>query len=131
MKLENNWHYKTIEHLEKDVWKFVGDETNLIEKIYKLRQKVLNDFTVEDLRIMISQQVGLNYLIPLAIEILSSNLFAEGDFYEGDLLQVVLNIDRRFWNDNRAYLVEVNSLIANCKEEMVERKIDAAVFLRK
>ncbi len=30
---------------------------------------------------MIGQQIGLDYLIPLAIEALKKNLFAERDYY--------------------------------------------------
>jgi len=41
------------------------------------RKKVLNDFTVEDLGIMTGQNIGLDYLVPLAIGVLSDDLFAK------------------------------------------------------
>ncbi|MCR8561670.1 hypothetical protein KXD93_28705 [Mucilaginibacter sp. BJC16-A38] len=131
MKFENNWRNKTLEALEKSNW---GPDTfgsHLTSTIHQLRKKVLNDFTIEDLRIAIGQQMGLTYLIPIALEVLKDDLFAEGDFYEGDLLQAVLNIDGRFWNDNMAYRLEMCSLIGQYEEEIQERKIDATVFLTK
>lgn len=95
--LEHNWRFKTIELLEKDVWPTLsGEETTLIKRCHALRKKVLNDFTVEDLRIMTGQNIGLDYLVPLAIGVLSDDLFAEGDYYEGDLLKNVLNIAPAF-----------------------------------
>ena len=39
---------------------------------------------------MIGQNIGLNFLIPLALDELKQNILAEGDFYEGDLLKSVL-----------------------------------------
>ena len=128
MKLENNWRFKTLEHLEKDVW---GPDTcgsKLTNTIHSLRKKVLNDFTIEDLRITIGQQEGLPYLVPLAIEVLKKDLFAEGDFYEGDLLKAVLTIDGKFWKENRQYWNTVASLIKIKKQQVNQMEIDTDVF---
>ncbi|MEP6613350.1 MAG: contact-dependent growth inhibition system immunity protein [Mucilaginibacter sp.] len=128
MKLEHNWRFKTLEHLEKDVW---GPDTygsRLTSTIHQLRKKVLNDYTVEDLRITIGQQMGLPYLVPLAIEVLKENLFAEGDFYEGDLLKAVLTIDGKFWKDNGEYWNTVHFLIKTKKQKVMQMKIDTNIF---
>jgi len=128
MKLENNWRNKTLELLEKDVWPATAYESSLIERCYELRKKTLNDFTIDDLRVMIGQQIGLFYLLPLVIEKLNENLFAEGNFYEGDLLQSVGRIDSAFWAANKQYWQSINALIENKKAELEERKIDMAGF---
>jgi hypothetical protein len=47
---------------------------------------------------MIGQNIGLPYLVPLAIEFLQQNPLVAGDFYEGDLLNNVLSIDLHFWH---------------------------------
>ena len=128
MKLEHSWRFKTLEQLEKDVW---GPDTygsKLTSTISRLRKKVLNDFSIEDLRITIGQQMGLPYLVPLAIEVLKENLFAEGDLYEGDLLNAVLSIDGKFWRDNREYWNTVNSLIKTKKQKVMQMKIDTDSF---
>ncbi len=93
--------HPTIEELENDYWGNNPDyPSHLVETIYKLRKKKLNEFTTEDLRITIGQNLSLPLLIPLAIDTLSNNILAEGDFYEGNLLKNVLHVKPEFWNKN-------------------------------
>ncbi|MFI6612055.1 contact-dependent growth inhibition system immunity protein [Streptomyces sp. NPDC050507] len=54
--------------------------------------------TVEDLRLLIGQDVGLPVLLVLAVEVLRDNPLAEGDMYEGDLLRAVLTRSPAVWN---------------------------------
>ncbi|WNM18246.1 contact-dependent growth inhibition system immunity protein [Flavobacterium capsici] len=130
MKLENNWQQKTLESLEKKVWPSLNsDESSyLIKTCNALRKKELQDFTTEDLRIMIGQEIGLPFLIPLALETLKDNLFAEGDMYEGDLLKNVLEIDTKFWNDNEEYWHQLNNLIKERRQEIIEMRFDISKF---
>jgi len=78
--MENNWRNKTLQALEK--WNF-GNPTEaptpLAKRCLELAKKPLNEFSVEDLRLMIGQGVSLDYLIPLAIDYLKEDLLAEGD----------------------------------------------------
>jgi len=91
----------TIEQLERDIWKAPGkDVSALIVNVYKARKKLLAHLSVEDLRLLISQGIGLKYTIPLAIELLKFNVLAEGDHYEGDLLLSVLRVDHHYWVGN-------------------------------
>lgn len=46
---------------------------------------------------MIGQNIGLNYLLPLAIEQLRRDPLVAGDFYPGDLLAAVLRVESGFW----------------------------------
>ena len=94
---------KTLEQLEDEVWEEIDYPTNLVKTVSLLRKKVLRDFSVEDLRIVIGQSFSLPYLIPLAIEKLNQNILAEGDYYEGDLLKSVLDSDKSFWAANKDY----------------------------
>ncbi len=50
---------------------------------------------------MIEQDIGLDFLIPLAIEELEKNILAGGECYSGDLLCNVLNSDKDYWNRNK------------------------------
>ena len=93
-----------------------------------MRKKQLQDFTTEELRIMIGQEISLYFLIPLAIETLTDNLFAEGDYYEGDLLKSVLDVDTKFWDDNKDYWKQLNELIKNRRQEIKEMKFDLSKF---
>ncbi|MFI7429868.1 contact-dependent growth inhibition system immunity protein [Micromonospora sp. NPDC049836] len=48
----------TIEQLERDVWPDPGPEvTSLVRRCTELRRKPLVEFTVEDLRIMLGQEI--------------------------------------------------------------------------
>jgi hypothetical protein len=126
MKPENNWRNKTLENLEKVEWPHFDSDSRLIRRTKELRKIPLNTFTTEDLRIMIGQQIGLDYLIPLALETLKENLFAEGDFYEGDLLKNVLDVKAEFWNNNKPYWLTLHNLIKDRMGELAESKIDAS-----
>lgn len=96
-KFENNWLFKSLESLEKDNWGEPEYDSHLVTTCHRLRKKQLKDFETEDLRIMIGQNFSLKYLIPLALNKLTENILADGDFYEGDLLEVVLKSDRAYW----------------------------------
>jgi hypothetical protein len=130
MKLEANYRQKSIERLEKNTWPALpADEGSyLIKTCNALRKKPLHDFNTEDLRIMIGQEIGVYFLMPIVLEVLQENLFAEGDMYEGDLLKNVLNLNTKFWDDNKNYWFEMNELIKNRRQEIKEMKFDSSKF---
>jgi hypothetical protein len=88
---------KSLQQLEGRDWGEPTYDSHLVTECHRLRRIPLREFTAESLRIMIGQQIGLPYLIPLALELLRSDPFTAGDFYEGDLLAAVLRADSRFW----------------------------------
>lgn len=102
-KKQINWPEKSLESLDNCTWKSDPEETSyLVRTCQALRKKRLSEFEVEDLRVMIGQGIGLKYLIPMAIEVLSENILAEGHHYEGDLLMMVLKSDPAYWKAERA-----------------------------
>lgn len=128
MILEKNWRHKTLENLEKNEWLHFDSDSRLIRRTKELRKVPIGTFTTEDLRIMIGQQIGLDYLIPLALETLTTDLFAEGDFFEGDLLKNVLEIRTEFWNNNKNYWLTLNDLIKDRRDEISEKKFGITNF---
>lgn len=102
---------KTVEQLENADWGEPTYSSHLVTTIHRLRRKPLNEFTVEDLRIMIGQNVGLVYLIPMAIERLNEDPLISGDYYQGDLLKQVLTVELKFWQENAELYRAVNALI--------------------
>ena len=130
MKLENNWRQKTLNSLEKNVETVIcsKEDSYLVKACNALRKKPIQDFTTEDLRIMIGQEIGLFYLMPLVIETLTNNLFAKGDMYEGDLLKNVLEVDTQFWDENKNYCQELSDIIENRRGEIVKLKFDSSNF---
>ncbi|NNJ55824.1 MAG: hypothetical protein HKP14_06815 [Bacteroidia bacterium] len=98
--MKNNWPTESLESLENHSWgEIPKDESYLVTTCHKLRKKQLANFDSEDLRIMIGQNIGLKYLIPMALDTLNKNILAEGDFYEGDLLSSVLTSDSKYWKN--------------------------------
>jgi len=81
---------KTLDELEHSVVIEPPFDSHLVTTCYRLRKKPIGEFTVEDLRIMIGQKIGLEHLLPLAIAVLEREPLAEGDFYPGDLLTNVI-----------------------------------------
>ena len=91
----------SIEQLENDFWSDTEFESSLVRKCHELRKRPIGELSVEDLRVLIGQQIGLSYIVPLAMEYLVENPFCEGNFFKGDLLSNVLQIDSAFWAKNR------------------------------
>lgn len=93
---------QSLETLENQRWSAPDGASNLVQTCHALRKKPLADFEVEDLRIMINQNLGLKYLMPLAIQTLQQNILAEGHFYPCDLLQAVLSSEKLYWEKEPA-----------------------------
>lgn len=110
-KYENNWQEKSLENLEKDFWGEPNYGSHLVRTCHQLRKKPIKDFEIEDLRIMIGQNIGLKFLVPIAIEELKENILAEGNYYEGDLLKSVLTSEVNFWTERVDLLNELEKLI--------------------
>jgi contact-dependent growth inhibition (CDI) system CdiI-like immunity protein len=89
----------TIQQIEGSDWGDPpADGSTLVTRCTQLRRKPLAELTVEDLRIMLGQEIGVPILLPLAIEILTADPLAEGDFYPGDLLVAVLRLPDSAWS---------------------------------
>ncbi|MCA9005896.1 MAG: hypothetical protein KDA70_11560 [Planctomycetaceae bacterium] len=115
---------KSLQELENDDWGEPDFDSSLVITCHRLRRVPLEDFSTEDLRIMIGQQISLFFLIPLALESLEENPLAEGHCYPGDLLNAVLGIRESFWSlhtDKREVLRRVitkaNEILGSLKED--------------
>lgn len=102
-KLNNDWKNKTLESLEKKVWPELSEldkQDWLMVECNTLRKKPLKDFSIENLREMIGQDIGLEFLIPLAIDNLTNDITLKGECYIGDLLNAVLKSETEYWEEN-------------------------------
>lgn len=84
---------KTLDELEGVVWGLPTYDSYLVKTCHRLRAKPIGEFDVEDLRIMIGQNIGLPYLLPLALERLEANVWAAGHMFPGDLLKMTARAD--------------------------------------
>jgi hypothetical protein len=88
----------SLEQLEEDYWgNPPEDSPRLVRLCYDLRRKALNSLSVEEMRVMISQEIGLEYLLVLSISILENDILIAGDFHPGDLLLATLRVDSNLW----------------------------------
>ncbi|MCM5530516.1 contact-dependent growth inhibition system immunity protein [Parasegetibacter sp. NRK P23] len=128
-KKENNWRHKSIENLEKRDFGSSDDApTRMVKRCLDFCKVSLDQFTVEDLRLIVGQEFALTYLIPLAIEHLQKDIFSEGDLYPGDLLKNVLSIDKGFWLENKNYWDGINGLIEPKRRDLTANDISTTLF---
>lgn len=97
-----------------------ADSSALATTCLTLYEKPLKDFTVENLRVMIGQSIGLEFLIPLAVELLRENPFVGGDYYPGDLLSVVIQVEPNFWETHQDLYWSVSEIVARLPSLMSE-----------
>jgi hypothetical protein len=120
--LENNWKQKSIENLEKDFWgKPPKDSTSLVEKLHRLRAIQIEKLEPKDIRLLIGQHVGLQYLVPLALDILSNDLFTDTELYQGDLLQNVIRVNKEFWDNNKDLRDQLDVLLKSFTDDDKEK----------
>lgn len=88
-RIGTSFRERSLEDLE-GVWDKLKFESGLAERCHSFRKKPLNSLSLEELRTLIGQGIGLAYLIPISLEALERDALSEGDFYPGDLLSAVL-----------------------------------------
>jgi len=89
----------SLEEIDGERW---GDPppgaTRLVATVHAVRRRPVGSLTVEELRLLLAQQVGVAVLVPLALERVEQDPLAEGDFYPGDLLVVLLRLPLSYWS---------------------------------
>ena len=105
---------KSIEQLERNIWSEPDVKTSLIVKCHQLRKIPIKDLSIEDLRILIGQQIGLKFILPVALEIVEENPFVGGDMYAGDLLFAIGSIDKEFWESDE----DLNNRLVEIKDNL-------------
>ncbi|MDT7724985.1 MAG: hypothetical protein QOI21_1561 [Actinomycetota bacterium] len=93
----------SLEQIEDSYWgEPAADATRLVQTAHQIRRKPIGTLSVEDLRLLLGQQIGVAVLIPLALGELERVPLAEGDFYPGDLLATVLRLPHTYWQGHSA-----------------------------
>ena len=93
------WAVKSLDELEGVSW----DEPDhpWLVAVEEARGKPLREFTVEDLRFMLGQQISLPVLMPMALDVLELvDPFAGGNMNHGTLLYNALTVNKRFWQEH-------------------------------
>lgn len=103
---------RSLEEIEDDCWGDPpADATRLIRTAYALRRRPVGALDVEGLRLLISQQIGLNALVPLALDHVERDPLAEGDFSPGDLLDALMRrVPESYWQAHEDQRARVRSV---------------------
>ncbi|MFJ3923443.1 contact-dependent growth inhibition system immunity protein [Streptomyces sp. NPDC090022] len=89
---------RTLDELDPPRWAPPGsDATRLVRKVHGLRQVPLGELGPADLHTLVSQQVALPYVLPLAVRLLLDEPMLDAYFYEGDLLLAAANVPASAW----------------------------------
>jgi len=75
--------------------------------------RILREFTNEDLKVMIDHCIALDIMMPFAIDILEENIMSEGEQYAGDLLQSVSSVHTEYWKQNSDQKERLKQIIEN------------------
>lgn len=108
-----NWLDQTLDQLEASDWGEPTFSSYVVANSHRLRKKPPREFTPEDLRFMLGQQISLPILMPMALDLLEREPFASGDMYHGALLANALRIDPAFWSAHPGLWYRLNVVVAD------------------
>jgi len=112
---------KTIKQLDKNDWTRPQEyNTNFIRRCYDYVEIPIYQLNIEQLRTLISQEIGVEFLIPTIIQNLKNNILAEGDFYPDDLLELTLNLKKEVWTGFEKEKHILLELIQKNEAEVIE-----------
>jgi contact-dependent growth inhibition (CDI) system CdiI-like immunity protein len=119
---------QSLEQLEGHAW---GDPpagaSRLVATVHELRRRPIGQLGVEDLRVLIGQQVGLDVLVPIALDVLAAEPLTAGDFYPGDLLASVLRVPGDYWQIHPSWGARLRDIIrvVEADDQYLQREISA------
>jgi hypothetical protein len=94
--------------------------TPMIGRIYVAQAKPLGQLEPGEVRLLLGQQDGLPWIIPLALRFLEEDPLVCGTFYDGDLLEQVLR-NEQIWQANPGVIPALRAAI----EKVEQRAVDA------
>lgn len=130
-KLIKNYRSKTINELlgHKPNNENLEHWSNLVRKSNALEDKLVDRMTIEEMRLMIGQDIGNQFILPFAILELRKNILAEGDMYPGDLLNNILRLSREFWKELTELKEIIIGLVTDNAEVLEGEKVAFSEFL--
>lgn len=116
---------KTLEVLEQDFWPAPEIQSHLATTCHRLRKVPLKKLSAENLRMLIGQNIGLEFIVPIALDMLEKDLLVSGDMYEGDLLNSLASLSSAFWDANEQLKVrafDLSCTVESCLETLIEAR---------
>jgi hypothetical protein len=89
---------RTLDELDPPRWPPpAADATRLVRTVHESRRVPLGELRPADLRTLVSQQVALPYVLPLAVRLLIEEPLLDACFYDGDLLLAAVDAPASAW----------------------------------
>ncbi|MGW2085032.1 contact-dependent growth inhibition system immunity protein [Streptomyces sp. NPDC001880] len=111
---------RTLDELDPPRWAPpAADATRLVHTVHELRRVPLGELSAADLRTLLSQQVALSYVLPLAVRLLIEEPLLDACFYEGDLLLAAVNAPASAWSPLSELGARLRAVITTLPEAMV------------
>jgi contact-dependent growth inhibition (CDI) system CdiI-like immunity protein len=122
--------YRTLEELDGENWGPPETApTGMVARCLRLRRTPLHLLSHSDLRLLISQKIGLKYTVPKGLKLISQDALIEVDFYPGDLLCALLQIDKNYWSEKTEELKWLMSVAQSVTREHAKIFSDCESFL--
>lgn len=96
----NHDENKTLLELCKMLDAKTNFESYVVQTSESAIRKPLKELSNEEIRLLIGQKIGLKYLIPMALHILDENILIDCHYYNGDLLEALLELNKDDWKNN-------------------------------
>jgi hypothetical protein len=107
----------SVEQLEDNVWPpAAADATPLVRRVHELRREPIGDLSIEGLRVLLEQNVGLDILLPRAAVRLQWEPLLQGDLFPGDLLAAALRVDHAQWVKDPVSLTRMRIVIDKVRD---------------
>ncbi|WP_162603968.1 contact-dependent growth inhibition system immunity protein [Streptomyces sp. CS014] len=123
---------KTIEQLEGIEWPDPpSDGTGLVKAVHNLRKRPIHLLTAWDMSRLIGQDVGIPWLLPVALEVLRETATDQpmGGFYDDDLLTAVLTRQSPIWQSNPQWATDLKEIISLLEDISPNIREDVQRFL--
>jgi hypothetical protein len=92
---------KSISELLGKEWPPLGPNASHFHRnLRDAVNKPVDSLTTADLRLLISQDIGLAFVMPLALSIVEQDPLIEVDYFRGDLLDAMLRASSDFYLDH-------------------------------
>ena len=102
--------FEVVQQIAEGYWE-PNYPSHLVTTCHRLRKVPIGQLSVEDLRILLGQSIGVQYLVPLVLEIMVANPLAEGDLYPGDLLSSALRLNPTIWRQHPDWAGRLESIV--------------------
>ena len=120
---------ESLEEMENDFWGIPAFDSPIIVECYRLRKIPVSHLKPKDIRLLISQEIGLPILVPISLDLLEDNPLIIFEDFRGDLLKTLCHVKQTYWNQNQEQYVQYRFIAAKALEDLLSSEyVDQADY---